>query len=941
MRIHVISGTHWDREWRYSVEQSKPRLAALIDHLLRVLDDVPEYRCFHVDGGAIVLEDYASVRPEMDDKLRRYIGEGRISLVNWYTLPDEFIVAPEALVRNLLVGRRVAARYGGSMKTGYTATSYGQISQLPQIYQGFGIETALFYRGTNKHQVPALFRWEGPDGSAIHVIRCFDEVTRTNWFFYVHQPLVLGKPARDTSYTYDPANWPVHMADADGYEGDFHILREDPTFCDDEASIRAAFEGLKAQAYPQAIGRHVLALDMEDNAQAYALLPKLLTRMNEVIGEADFTHDRLDDYVATVLAEVAKRDIPTLRGELRYTAIEPGWNGLLGMTQSSRVKLKLLNEQAETQLIHVAEPLAAAAACFGHAYPRSILDIAWINLLQCHAHDSICGAAIDPAHDDMPTRFRAATSIAHEVTRKACQSIWAQLDLSNFRGEFRGCDVTLTVFNTAMFGRRQVLPLVVDLPQQRGGDVPDYKYFDVIDADGKPVDHAILSRESIQMRAERELDTSVRFPVERVRLLVDAKTPSLGYATYAIRPHAPRYEADPKPAGDRGLIGSPNGVLENEHLCVQVHSNGTFDLTRKGTDRSFRGLHLFVDSGSIGDAHGDRAPLRDTQITSLGVAAGITLVENNPLLATFRIDLTLPIPAAATADGKDRLREMVDLPISTWLTLTKGDRRLAIRTRLDNRARDHRLRVLFPSGIKTDSVSVESAFAVEKRNFLWKRTGDNAEGHYPYQPMRGFLDVSDGKFGLAILNKGLREYEVIDDHERTIALTLFRGHRGYMLANRTMTPDELDKYTGLQCFGEHEFHYAIYPHDGDWVAGDVLTQAWDFKLPLRCIQGVPHTGKLPAAGSFVSVDDERVMLSAFCQSEDGQALTLRLWNRDTKAVKTTLRTTLPIQTITKMRLDETQEIERLAAGRDGAWALHLRPSEIVTLRLKSVVTSNA
>jgi hypothetical protein len=51
--VHVLSGTHWDREWRYTAEQSKLRLAVLIDHLLDLLDREPRFRCYHLDGGSV------------------------------------------------------------------------------------------------------------------------------------------------------------------------------------------------------------------------------------------------------------------------------------------------------------------------------------------------------------------------------------------------------------------------------------------------------------------------------------------------------------------------------------------------------------------------------------------------------------------------------------------------------------------------------------------------------------------------------------------------------------------------------------------------------------------------------------------------------------------------------------------------------------------------
>ena len=38
LTMHVITGTHWDREWRHTAEQSKLRLMDLIDSIVDILD---------------------------------------------------------------------------------------------------------------------------------------------------------------------------------------------------------------------------------------------------------------------------------------------------------------------------------------------------------------------------------------------------------------------------------------------------------------------------------------------------------------------------------------------------------------------------------------------------------------------------------------------------------------------------------------------------------------------------------------------------------------------------------------------------------------------------------------------------------------------------------------------------------------------------------------
>ena len=951
--VWVISGTHWDREWRYTSDQSLPRLAELVDALLDILEQHPEFTCFHLDGGTIVIEDYLAVRPENEQRLRKLIEAGRIASVVWYTLPEMNIVAPEALIRNLLIGQRMANRFGGAMTSGYTATSYGQISQLPQIYSGFGLQTALSYRGTNKYQVPPICQWEGADGTQIHHIRCFDEVTRTNWFFFAHYELVLGKSPRDLRLKYDRRNLPVHMADESLYETAFQLLWEDYGFRDDPEALRAAIRHLAQQAGPQAIGDHLLALDMEDNAVPYVNLPKILAAINAAQSEYECVLAPLDTFVAAARNAVKGRTLPVHKGEFRYAAIEAGFNGLLGSTQSSRVRLKLLNHEAETDLIAVAEPLCAMAAMRGATYPHSLLERAWLALLKNHAHDSICGAAIDEAHEDMPSRFRATRMLARETSRKACEHLWSTLDTAK---HFENDDLTITFFNPTPVRRLGVVPAVIDTPITDFGDLyiepcsgagpiiegidvdelVTYSFFDILDEKGRPVSHHVLEKENLTVEAERKLDSNaVVYSLVRYRMLMDVDVPPLGYRTYALRPRKRRYVTDPKPAGDRPLLATPAGGLENEYLRVAINPNGTFDLTDRKTRRTIAGMHYFADNGALKNAHQYCTPLRDVVVTSLGSAATITLVENNSLRATWRIDLTMRIPASSDLAGRDRSPHTLELPITSWLTLRRGSPRLEIRTRFDNAARDHRLRVMLPTDVRTDRVQVEAPFDVVTRNIQWDVIGDNHEGHYPFQPMQSFIDLTDGRQGVALLTKGLREYEVVDDPRRTIALTLMRSHRAYMLAKKEpLTPEEYEHNPGQHSIGMHEMEYAILPHAGDWRRGEVMRQARDFTTPWRILQGVPKPGVQPVTRSMVTVGPtEHVQLAAFYESADRDGFILRLWNSSDRSVQATLESACKLGSVEKLRMDETEVINKLR--RNGKrWSIPLRKKEIATLRLR-------
>ncbi|MEN4041459.1 MAG: glycoside hydrolase family 38 C-terminal domain-containing protein [Anaerolineaceae bacterium] len=937
-KMHVISGTHWDREWRYTAEQSKLRLVDLLDAALELLEDNHAYLCFCVDGGTVVLEDYLTVRPENRDRIKKLVEAQRMQVVNFYTLPETNTVAPESIIRNLLVGQRMANEFGGGMKSGYTATSYGQNSQMPQIYQGFGIETAIFYRGTNKHILAPLFRWEGIDGSCLYALKTFDEVTRTNWYFYVHQPLVLNKPCRDLTYTYNREQIPVHLCDEGLYERAFVLLKERYDFRKDKESLTKALEAITNQAMPYAVGHHLLALDMEDNSQPFGRLPDMIAALNKISPDIEFVQDSLDGYMQTIIHENIDCTLPLHKGELRYTTVERGnFNALFGATHSSRIKLKLWNEKTETNLIHLAEPLAAIASIFCKEYPKTMLDRAWEALLKNHAHDSICGAAVDNAHEDMLYNFSIANTVAEEVCARSSISLFSKIDTAR---DFKGSDHTITFFNTLNIPRSEVIPVIIDLPKMAERNNNDIGiegmnkgevFYDIVDREGNITDYVELSCETVMMGVERELDAkSIKFPVDRRRILIHANIPAMGYATYALRTRGPRYVLHPETGPDRKLIARENGVLENEYLKVTLNPNGTFSLLHKETGRIMENLHYFTDSGETGSAHVSNRPQRNTIITSLGSAARITLIESNLLRGKYKVELSMKIPAAATLDGRDRLRQMVEIPITFWLTLEKGAKFLKIKTRLQNEARDHKLCVNFPSGIRTDFADVESAFAVEHRSIRWTDTGDNQELFYSFQPMQNFVDLNDGEVGLAILNKGLREYEVKDDTGRTIAITLLRTHRAYMTANTDMTPEEFDRYTGLHSFGVHEYSYALYPHKHNWENGGVMQEAYRFKVDVKAIQGVTLDGELPGTHSFFTVDPpEKVMLSALKRAENGQGLVLRLWNISAAMLPVTLTTSLPFRMASSLRLDETPLAD--LDLKDGKLQFEMGPHKITTI----------
>ena len=165
LTLYIVPHTHWDREWYLPYQTFRTRLVHLMDRLLDILASNGAYRHFMLDGQSILLEDYLEIRPERAAEIAYLVRANRLAIGPWYVLPDEFLVAPESLVRNLMLGDQICSRFGGKMLVGYVPDPFGHIGQLPQILRGFGIESAAVQRGLGEE--PAELWWKSPDGSRV------------------------------------------------------------------------------------------------------------------------------------------------------------------------------------------------------------------------------------------------------------------------------------------------------------------------------------------------------------------------------------------------------------------------------------------------------------------------------------------------------------------------------------------------------------------------------------------------------------------------------------------------------------------------------------------------------------------------------------------------------------------------------------------------------
>ncbi|MEN6358076.1 MAG: glycoside hydrolase family 38 C-terminal domain-containing protein [Armatimonadota bacterium] len=826
---HVVSHTHWDREWYRTFQRFRMRLVEMTDYLIDLMESDPDYTYFVFDGQTIVLEDYLEIRPENEKRLRSLIEQGRILIGPWYNQPDEFLVSGESIVRNLLRGKQMCDDYGNYMAVGHVPDAFGHISQLPQILLGFGIDSAVLLRGITTDQVDAEFNWRGSDGSEVLAVKLPDNNSYSNFLYRLLDTLKHDDKPIDEDQTL----------------GELKALLQD---CIDERPTTS----------------QLLFMDGVDHIFPQYKTPEIIKLANEKMDDLQLVHSTLPDFVEAVKSE--KPELKTYTGELRWSNRKWRLQSVLAHVMSSRMHLKQANHASETLLEKYVEPLCSWAWALGAEYPKSYIDLAWKYLLQNSPHDSICGCSIDQVHKEMVYRFEQATQICEPLVKKSMSFITDKIGSTADNPDHM---VLAAVFNTLGYKRSEVVEADVYIPNEwhLGG-------LKVTNPDGEEVPSALLKTSTPWLIDQTRHDIPQGPSLRRCRMAIAVKdVPSVGYKAY-------RVEVTDKPNRQPATMLLGPDTAENEYLAVTVSSDGTLYILDKQTDAAYTTCLIFEDGADVGDGYNYIKPMNDKVVTSLGAKCRVSIAENNAVRVVFEIETDLELPASIDSTREGRLDENVICKVKTFVTLAAGSKRVDFKTIIDNQAKDHRLRVLFPTGIPATVSHAEQAFDVVERSISVPVCADWKEPLPTTHPQKSFVDISGGGVGFTLINKGLPEYEVRDDEARTIALTLLRA-TGSGVGGAELQTD-------AQMIGEHTFEYAIYPHSGDWEEAKSWVQAHEFNEPLIIGQTGVHDGDLPMEKSFIENNDDRFILSAIKKAESDDALILRGFNTGSNSLDVNL-----------------------------------------------------
>lgn len=949
--VTIVSHTHWDREWYRPFQEFRLLLVQAVDQLLDMLANTPGYHSFLLDGQTLALEDYLEIRPEREAELRKYVEAGRIFIGPWHILPDEFLVSPEATVRNLMLGNRISQRFGGRMPVGYTPDSFGHIGQLPQILNGVGLNAAAFQRGLSEE--PIELWWEAPDGTRVLVIYFRAGYGNLSWV--------------------PPAT---------------------------SAFVRVIDQQL-ANLTPHLHTSHVLLMNGTDHMMPQPELPGLIAAANtDMQGRVTLEHGTLPGFIEQVRTSLTNdSDLPTVKGELRSSRRHHLLPGIL----STRMWIKQRNQAAESALERYAEPLSAFAGLLTGVDRKAQLWRSWRYLMENHPHDSICGCSIDQVHEEMRTRFswsqEIADSLAESGLRDLASSINGDLLVApvippqtnppQFTATFSQSDRMITVFNPASISQSGLIEM--NIPWAGVG-----QQYQLLDEQGQvvpcvqPTPHDVISENRVLNQAEF-LDMIDKIEVgfyqwrliRDARVWIDGKTariemvipeyhtgeitdftvlvdavrsdpalatleschltiyiagyspmefaaqnvPGVGYHAYRLHAVTDAVETVKKTPTNANQI-------ENERFVVTADTaTGRLSIIDKTNGKIYSGLNQFEDSGERGDEYNYCPPINDKFITDPATAPTITSEDRGDLGQFLRVVQTYEIPEGLVADRDSRSSTTIPMVITTEIYLAPGSQRVDISTTLNNDAHDHRLRVLFPTGIHTKHAVVDGHFDRITRNAeLPTDTQGWIEPPQPTAPQRAFVAARDESHGLMLAVRGLPEYELkLTDSGAVIALTLLRcvewisredlttrkGHAGPAL-----------HVPGAQCPGQHRFDYSLIPFGSDL---DIAAhQAYAFTLPLRALATHLGSGTLAPTGNLITLEPASLVLTSIKPGENG-GMIVRLYNSAEETTSGHLHFGLPISVVQPTNLLEEPISDILTVESDGRVALTVPPKRIITL----------
>jgi len=818
-KIYLVGHAHLDLAWLWPVPETWQAAQRTFESVLKLQSEFPDLIFCHSTPALYAwMEEH---RPDLFAAIKKQVAAGCWEVVGgMWVEPDLNLISAESMVRQVFYGQRYAKeKFGELMRVAWLPDTFGFGWQLPQILRQGGVDYFVTQklRWNDTTEFPhGAFWWEGLDGTKI--------------FSMMSSPIGEGiESVKMASHAFDwqaktnlqDALWLPGVGDHGG--GPTRDMLEvakrwkmSPFFPRLEFAKAVDYLSLiESQFLPEvATARSESDVPESDNQEN---LPALQFSNLSAMKDANPPFSQL-------------KSLPVWKDEL-YLEFHRG-------CYTTRADQKRQNRRCE-ELLYQAELLSSLATiCTGAVYPKSELESAWKQILFNQFHDILPGSAIAQVYADANLAFAEVDRTCREILIKSLDAISAHISLPS---PPRPDAQPILIFNTLNWSRSEVvaLPLpdtaaeawqIYDFSRRRlasqivRGDRPQSHSTLLFSANNIPaVGYQVfwLCREDAQT-----VDNACGSPE------TDKKT-DLSKLTYGIsQKNTPCQETH---------FAAAEMVLENEFIRATVDGK-TGDLSSiwdKVNNREVLNaaggnqLQAFQDSGQYWDAWNIDPNYEKHQLPA-PILKDISWIAQGEIRQSLR---------AVRQIGKSEFCQDYIVEIGSPL--------LKIKTVADWQETHVLVKAAFGLNVEADFATCEIPAGAIDRTTKPQTPAEKAKWEVP---ILRWTDISNDSFGVSLLNDC--KYGC-DLQPNQIRLTLLRG---------STWPDEQADV------GVSEFTCAVYPHSGNWQDAGTVRQGYELNLPLlvKALPKLEENGDktLPAAGNFLDLSAENLVLMAFKQSED-------------------------------------------------------------------------
>ncbi|EKB55615.1 mannosylglycerate hydrolase [Falseniella ignava] len=716
-KVHVIPHTHWDREWYFNTSRSTIYLLKHIKEVLNVLENDEKFKTYILDAQTSLVEDYLEYYPEDKERIQNLVKDERLFIGPWYTQTDQLVISQESIVRNLLYGIDKANEFGHSFNVGYVPDAFGQGGNMPQVYNSFGINTAVFWRGVADTTFDdTQFIWKGTDGSQV-----VTNIMRNGYHY-----------------------------------GGEHGIPED------DSEMMEYINNFIGKLDKESNTNHIYFPYGHDQAPIRENLPELVDKFNSIDSEREYVMGNPESFF-TELVDDYNSKLKSFSGELTQAKHSRVHKSIF----STRADMKQLNNKIENYLVNVLEPVLVIADSLGIEYPHAQVEKIWKLMFENVAHDSIGGCNSDSTNRDILHRYKVAEDLATNLLELTMRTISNKINFDH--------DLNIISFNPLPYDYEGIVEIEAYVPSldftlfnSKTGKEQDY----VIEEAQELTEYVL--NQTIQVDPSKDIYIPDKVYKVKLKAYLEDLL-ALGYQTFHIEPAKKHNETNHYKEDNGSTIEN-----EKYHIKLRDDNTLTITDKATDTVYEKQMVFIDSgDDGDSYNYSPPKNDLLISSENSKRIDSNVYKNQLNQRLEyTFVMDVPYDLEERAKGEITSKLPVKASIDLEKGSEIIKFNievdnnvlsHKLSVQFDSDIASNFSYADQLFGPIRRPVYLEEEEVWVEEE----WD------EKPIAIEPMQSYVALSSDSEVFSVLTEGVREYEIVGENYSTIQLTLFRTF-GYM-----------------------------------------------------------------------------------------------------------------------------------------------------------------